>query len=204
MEITFKSTPNGTFCEGCPEPIETLKLGEDFQFRIWAFDESGTELEMKGATYSIPLPLSKVSSPNLKVQTFTVHPFFSQKHGKIINIVLHYKTNTFALTISGSILMSKIASKFEYIGNDRTTWTYLPPSYTENPKPTYDVIYMFDFGQTAMVDFFLPSLDKVFTSDLCQDAIIIGFGDYKTKNDRFDMLTQVRFLPLTPVQIALT
>ena len=81
LEVTFKSTPLGMVCQECSEPGEALKLGEDFRFRIWALAESGEEVEMKGATYSIPLPVSKVSTANTKVQTFTVRPFFSQNYG---------------------------------------------------------------------------------------------------------------------------
>ena len=94
--------------------------------------------------------------------------------------------------------MSNVPSQFEIIGNDRTTWTYLPPSVLENPKPIYDVIYLLDYGPT-FGDLLTPSLNDIFTGRLTEDAIVIGFGDYVPtsdgKSDRRDLLTTVR----TPV-----
>ena len=83
-------------------------------------------------------------------------------------------------------------SRFDYIGNNRTTLAYFPPSYHENPKPEYDVIFMFDFYQSERGTKFQHLFNQIFSSNYAQEAVIIGFGDYGIGADRANMLTQVR------------
>ena len=105
---------------------------------------------------------------------------------------------------SGTVLRTKIPSQNSLIGNDRTTLTYHPPSVMENPKPTYDVIFLFDYGP-HFEELFTDALNEIFAGTFSQDFVVIGFGDFKNfpsdKRDRWNLLTQVRKSYLTKKKI---
>ena len=92
---------------------------------------------------------------------------------------------------TGSTRSTIVPSIYEYIGSNRTIFTYLPPSYQENPKPEYDVIFMFDLTENERGAKLVQLFDQIFTSNYAQEAVIIGFGDYGIGADRANLLTQV-------------
>jgi predicted alpha/beta superfamily hydrolase len=65
--------------------------------------------------------------PNYRVmpgQTVDVYPHFTTTAGRVYQFIPTFHSNA--------------------LGNDRTVWAYLPPTYLENSRATFPVVYMHD------------------------------------------------------------
>ena len=71
-----------------------------------------------------------------------------------------------------------IASSPDPLFDGREVALYLPPGFTENPKPVYDLIHMLDFGVGAFGNLRAQVIDKEHSSIQEQKGTL-----HKTLND---------------------
>ncbi len=76
--------------------------------------------------------------PLLDDATWSRGPNYTVQPGAVVDIYPHFTT------VQGSVV--KLISPFHstVLGNDRTIWAYLPPSYAENTRARFPVLYMHD------------------------------------------------------------
>jgi predicted alpha/beta superfamily hydrolase len=91
--------------------------------------------------YAVTLPSSVAQvewKPLLDDGTWSIGPNFVAKRGQTVDVYPHFFNH------AGTV--SKLFASFHSttLSNDRAVWLYLPPSYAENTRATYPVLYMHD------------------------------------------------------------
>jgi predicted alpha/beta superfamily hydrolase len=92
-------------------------------------------------TYSVTfsdLAAALQCKPLLDDAVWSRGPNYTIEPGATVDVYPHFTT------VHGSV--EKLIASFHstLLGNDRTIWAYLPPSYAENPRARFPVVYMHD------------------------------------------------------------
>ena len=99
-------------------------LGDD----TWALDvEAATSFEYK--------PLIRDDTAG---DTWSIGPNYVAQPGTTVDIYPRFYTQ------AGTVKQLFSAFHSDRLGNDRVVWAYLPPSYDENTRATFPVVYMHD------------------------------------------------------------
>ena len=85
--------------------------------------------------------------PLIDDQTWSRGPNYRANPGDTVDVYPHF------INASGQVVVLFQSFHSQYLPDDRTVWAYLPPSYGENARARYPVLYMHD-GQNL----FDPSL----------------------------------------------
>lgn len=126
-----------------PAAGHTLALRGDAGGLSW---DTGVPLSA-GAddTWTLTLPAVDASlgralafKPLLDDATWSRGPNYTVAPGATVDVYPHF------FTVHGAVV--KLIAPFHSaaLGNDRTIWAYLPPSYDENPRARFPVVYMHD------------------------------------------------------------
>ena len=172
FDVVYKSDLLGYRCMNCSDVDDGFVAnGDDLKLGFWAeVDGSEAEVAMVGASFRIPLPVSKVSPYFDQKPEFVFYPYF-------------FKTG-------GNFETVEVQAEDESIGS-RNMAVYLPPGFLENTRPVYDVYYVLDLSPDS-AEMIQGSLDRIFVDGVAHDAILVGHGDWKD-DEGFD-----RTLQLTP------
>jgi hypothetical protein len=172
-QVTYKDTPLGATCPSEADCTNFIRAGEKLIFRA-SLTRDGVTTEMRGYDYEINFPLSMASSLFDENPRFQVRPWFFADKGRVVEL--------------------NVTSDDPIIGT-RQIEVYLPPSASENPQPEYDVLLGFDLGGywmsnfTEILDYEMAEVGRA------QEAVVIGFGDYKfptlDTDERTDLLAPV-------------
>lgn len=107
-----------------------------------AWDKGVTLGSSDGATFSYTLPNLTAAEvqfkPLLDDATWSRGANYRVKNGETVDVYPHFTVTRGTVT--------KLLATFHStaLGNDRTVWAYLPPSYDENTLAHYPVLYMHD------------------------------------------------------------
>ena len=162
-----------------PAAGHTLALRGDGGGLSW---DAGTPLSA-GADDTWTLTLSGLDGgapvafkPLLDDATWSRGPNYTVAPGATVDVYPHFTT------IHGAVVKLIASFHSTALGNDRTIWAYLPPSYDENPRARFPVVYMHDGqnlfdpalaygGNEWKVD---ETLDAAAEDGSIREAIVIG------------------------------
>jgi predicted alpha/beta superfamily hydrolase len=124
-----------------PAGAHTLSVRGDTLPMSWTTGLSMTAGADDTWTYSVVLPATVTQiqwKPLADDSTWSRGPNYTAQRGQTVDVYPHF------FTVTGTVSQLFPAFQSTLLGNTRVVWMYLPPSYNENTRETFPVLYMHD------------------------------------------------------------
>jgi predicted alpha/beta superfamily hydrolase len=141
-------------------------------------------------TWEFTLPEASVPvewKPMIDDQTWSRGPNYLIKPGATVDVFPHFQAS------SGQVTLYKPGFTSKNLDQPRDVWIYLPPTYGENARARFPVLYMHDGqnlfdaslafgGNEWMVD---ETLDQGAETGAIREVIVVGVGNTSARMDEY-------------------